>query len=179
MSNGYVFLTECADFSEAQVVKSYLVAQGFSPQVRDEQMRTVAPHLSNLLGKLTIDIPEYEFLEASQALEKMERNLHVVRDDEEQAEHGEDGVVIIHEDTTAYTQSLSKKALANAIIGCILVPIICNVFSIRLIYRVVTQEKPLSAKSRYNILWALLFNTIGLYFWLTTGPSLLKNHFHF
>jgi|GEM_PF-1428338 len=178
MSNGYVFLTECADFSEAQVVRSFLIAQGFSPKVRDEQMRTVAPHLSNLLGKLTIDIPEHEFIEASQALEKMERNLHVVRDNEV-VEETEDGFVIIQEDTTAYTQSLSKKALANAILGCILVPIICSIFSIRLIYRVVTQEKPLTPKSRYNILWALMFNTIGLYFWLTAGPKFLKDYLHF
>ena len=176
MSNGYVFLTQCTDFSEAQVVRSYLISQGFSPKVRDENMRTVAPHMANLLGKLVIDIPENEFIEASQALEKMDRKLFVVEDEQEV---GEDGVQIIHEDTTAYTQSLSKKALANAILGCILVPIICNVFSIRFIYTVLTTEKPLTSKSRSNILWALMFNTIGLYFWLLSGPKILKNYIPF
>jgi hypothetical protein len=169
MSSGYVFLTDCADFSEAQVVKSYLVSQGFSAKVRDEQMRTVAPHLNHLLGKLIIEVPEYEFLEASLALEKMERpNLSVVQAGDVSPEN---------EDPLLRTQALAKKSLSNAIIGCIFIPVICNFYSYYLAMQVLKYEKPLSKKSRTRLFWAVIFNCIAFYFWLTFGPKFfLRNY---
>lgn len=165
MSN--VFLTECADFGEAQVVKSFLESQGFHPRVRDEQTRTVAPHLQQLLGKLIIEIPEHEFLNASHALESLEKTtpLHVVGGDDE-----------AREALLTYTQSLSKKCLINAVLGCIFIPVLCNLYSMVLGWKVLAQERPLSAISRHRIMLAIVFNTIAFYVWLAFGfKYFLKN----
>ena len=165
-----VFLTECADIGEAQVVKSFLEAQGFHPRVRDEYTRTVAPHMQNLLGKLVIDIPEFEFAEASQALENLEipKPLHLVQAEEEEAN--------LREEQLRSTQSLAKKSLINAVLGCVFIPILCNIYSLVLAYRVVQTEKPLTKVSGQRILLALLFNGLGIYVWATFGAKFyLKN----
>lgn len=152
---------DCADFSEAQVVKSFLESQGFHPRVRDEQTRGVAPHLGQLLGKLTLEIPEHEYMEASQALEKNERPR----------------LQVVHEKVPLdETQSLAKKALWNAIIGCLVLPVLCNLYSMSLGYRVLRTEVPLSRVSRNRLLWAILFNSLAFYIWLVFGLKIvLKN----
>ncbi|MEK2646189.1 hypothetical protein [Bdellovibrio sp. BCCA] len=160
--SGYVFLMVCADIGEAQVVKSFLESQGLHPRVRDEQTRSVAPHLGQLLGRLTLEIPEHEFMEASHALESREqdRPLKIVEEYDEN------------------TQDLAKKALWNAILGCLLIPVICNFYSMSLGYRVLRTEVPLSDKSRKRLMWAVVFNSLAFYFWLTMGPKLLKTFLH-
>lgn len=159
--SSYVFLTECADFGEAQVVKSFLVSQGFHPKVRDEQMRAVAPHLQNLLGKLIIEIPEQEAIEASQALEALEKrqDLHLVSSEEDQQK----------EAALAYTQAMAKKTLINAVLGCILVPVVCNFYSMLLGWRVMAAERPMSRVTRSRLVMAMVFNTLGFYIWLGFG----------
>ncbi len=162
MMSNYVFLTECNDFGEAQILKSYLQSLGFHPKVRDEQMRTVAPHLQNLMGRLIIEIPEYEFLQASEALENLETNPLAnaklkIADRETVEEH------------LMFTQGLAKKALTNSILGCIFIPLLCNLYSLTLSWRVVRQERPLTAVSGKRLMLAILFNSLGLYIWLTFG----------
>ncbi len=166
--SSYVFLTECADFGEAQVVKSFLVSQGFHPKVRDEQMRAVAPHLQNLLGKLIIEIPEEEAVEASQALESLEANkpVRLVENSDESQ----------HEVELAYTQNMAKKTLINAVLGCILVPVVCNFYSMILGWRVMAAERPLSRISRTRLFFAMIFNIMGFYIWLTFGLKFVLQH---
>ncbi len=157
-----VFLTECSDLSQVQVLKSFLEAQGYHPQVRDEKTRGVAPHLSQLLGKLIIEVPEHEFLGASQLLESIEsESAPTIRPDESLA--------------FTYSQNLAKKAMWNAILGVILIPLLCNFYSMILGYRVLTMEKPLSPVSRNRLLWAILFNTMAFYIWLMIGPKYFKD----
>lgn len=154
---GYVFLMDCADFAEAQVIRSFLMSHGLHPRVKDEQTRGVAPHFEQLLGKLTLEIPEYEYMQASQLLESREKPQ----------------VVIITE--SGYdTEALAKKALWNAIIGCILVPVICNFYSMVLGYRVLKNEIPLKPTSRRRLIWAILFNSLAFYVWLVLGPKFFK-----
>ncbi|MBV2169450.1 MAG: hypothetical protein KUL82_12160 [Bdellovibrio sp.] len=158
--SGYVFLMDCADFAEAQVVKSFLESQGLHPKVRDEQTRGVAPHFGQLLGRLTLEIPEIEYMEASKALESRERPR----------------LAIAPEFSYEHTQSLAKKSLWNAIIGCVFLPLICNFYSMILGYRVLQQEVPLGKISRNRLLWAIFFNSLAFYVWLTLGPRIfLKN----
>lgn len=153
----YVFLMDCADFAEAQVIRSFLTSQGFHPHVRDEQTRGVAPHFGQVLGKLTLEVPEHEYIDASLLLESREKlQVKVVID------HGFD------------TEGLAKKALWNAIIGCVLVPVICNLYSMILGYRVLRTEVPLGKVSRKRLIWAILFNSIAFYVWLTLGPKFLS-----
>ncbi|NUN05339.1 MAG: hypothetical protein HUU57_06230 [Bdellovibrio sp.] len=159
---GYVFLTECHDFGQAQVIKSYLESLGFHPRVRDEQTRSVAPHLSQFLGRLTIDIPEIEFMAASEALEAHEVSRPTLVTDPTE------------EENLAYTQNMAKKALWNAILGSMLIPVICNVYSMILGYRVLKYEKPFSAVSRKRLFWAVAFNSFAFYFWLTIAPHFIK-----
>lgn len=158
LNSNYVFLTDCNDFSQAQVVKSYLISLGFHPRVRDEQTRTVAPHFENLLGKLRIDIPGYEFLAASAALEKLESSP---APDEQNAGRKDD---------LQETQALAKKALANAILGCVFIPLLCNFYSIYLALIVLKKERPLSPKSRSRITWSVIFNALAFYIWFLIGP---------
>ncbi|MDG0815841.1 hypothetical protein [Bdellovibrio svalbardensis] len=166
--SSYVFLTECADFGEAQVVKSFLVSQGFHPKVRDEQMRAVAPHLQNLLGKLIIEIPEEEAVDASQALESLESrgDLHLVNNEEDQQK----------EVALALTQNMAKKTLINAVLGCVLIPVICNFYSMILGWRVMAAERPLSRVTRQRLILAVIFNTIGFYIWLGFGLKYFLQH---
>lgn len=156
----YVFLMDCADFAEAQVIRSFLMSQGLNPRVRDEQTRGVAPHFGQLLGKLVLEIPEHEYVQASLLLES--------REEPKQAEKPESAV-------NADTEALAKKALWNAIIGCVLVPIIFNFYSMRLGYRVLRTEVPLGKVSRKRLLWTIFFNSAAFYFWLTIGIKVLKN----
>lgn len=151
-NTSYVFLLECADFSEARVAKSFLESQGFHPRVRDEQTRSVAPHLGDALGKLIIDIPEHEFLSASQALESIEPESKpaVVADSQE-------------------TQNLAKKCLWNAILGIFIIPVLCNVYSMILGLRVLGREMPLSTQSKRRLFIAMLINAAAFYFWLMFG----------
>lgn len=157
--SSYVFLTECADFGEAQVLKSFLESQGFHPKVRDEQMRTVAPHLQHLLGKLIIEVPEFEFLSASSALESVEHRLRPVPINE-----NED-----RENSILESQRLAKKALTNSILGCLFIPLLLNLYSIVLSWRVLRQERPLTSTSGKRIILAILFNSLAFYIWLTFG----------
>lgn len=147
----------CSEFSEAQVVKSFLMAQGFHPRVRDEQTRSVAPHFGQLLGKLTLEIPEAEYMAASQALENREQqSVRIVTE-------------IVND-----TEGLAKKALWNAILGCTLVPVICNLYSMILGYRVLKAEIPLGKVSRKRLLWAIVFNSLSFYGWLVFGAKWLR-----
>ncbi len=166
MAKNYVFLTECADFSEAQVVKSFLVSMYLHPRVRDEQMRAIAPHLGDSLGKLIMEIPEDEFMKASQALEQKQDAARPPATSEE--EKIEDLI---------RTQGMARKALWNSVLGCILIPLLCNLFSMILGYRVLKQEKPLSALSRRRLLIAIVFNSAAFFFWLTIGPHFLTGIF--
>lgn len=158
--NSNVFLTECDSFTQAQIVKSFLEAQGFHPKVRDEQMRTIAPHFENLLGKLIIEVPEIEFLAASQALEDFDKvqtaNLKLVEPEEEDS-------YLLH------TQGLAKKALTNSILGIIFLPMVCNLYSLVLSWRVIRTERPLTPTSGKRLLLAIIFNSLGFYIWLTFG----------
>lgn len=151
---------ECADFSEARVAKSFLESQGFHPRVRDEQTRSVAPHLGDALGKLILEIPEQEFLSASHALEQIEtpRVTTPVVDSEE-------------------TQNLAKKSLWNSILGLVIVPVFCNVYSMVLGWRVLGREMPLSKKSRQRLLIAMFINAAAFYFWLTIGFKAVRDAF--
>lgn len=151
---------ECADFSEARVAKSFLESQGFHPRVRDEQLRSVAPHLGDALGKLILEIPEHEFLSASQALEKIEtpKVVSPIADSEE-------------------TQNLAKKSLWNSILGLIIVPVLCNVYSMVLGWRVLAREMPLSKKSKQRLVLAMFINAAAFYFWLTIGFKTVRSAF--
>lgn len=157
--SNYVFLMVCNDFTEARVIKSYLESLGLNPRIKDENTRGIAPHFENLLGKLIVEVPEYQFVEASLALEQKERPALKISNDETQLQR---------------TQSLAKKCLLNAILGCVFIPVICNFISMSMGYRVLRTEKPLSAISRNRLLWAILFNSIAFFVWLTYGPQLLK-----
>lgn len=161
-----VFLTVCNDFAQAQVVKSYLVAQGFSPSVRDEQTRTIAPHFGQLLGKLTIEIPEDEFMAASAALERLEEKNRLTLAEEPQANA-----------QLEETQGLAQKALLNSILGCSFIPLICTGISVYQGLKVLSMEKPLTKASQKRILWSLLFNTLAFYIWLALGPKYFWPHF--
>lgn len=158
-SPGYVFLTECQDFSQAQIIKSFLESQGFHPRVRDEQTRAIAPHLGQFLGRLIIDIPEIEFMAASHSLESREQapTLNEVSPSYE----------------IEFSQALAKKALWNAILGCLVMPVICNLYSMILGVRVLRMERPLSPLSRKRLLWAIGFNSFAFYFWLTLAPHFI------
>lgn len=156
--HSFVFLTECADFSEARVVKSFLESQGFHPRVRDEQLRSVAPHLGDALGKLILEVPEHEFLQASQSLENVERPREVTS-----------------LPSSDPSQDLAKKTLLNAILGVFVVPVLCNVYSMILGFRVLGREMPLSKKSRQRLTLAMVFNAFAFYFWLIYGFKWLRS----
>ncbi|MGE5086374.1 MAG: hypothetical protein ACM3MG_08760 [Bacillota bacterium] len=165
--SSYVFLTQCADFSQAQVVKSFLTSQGFHPKVRDEQMRTVTPHLETLLGKLIVEVPEHEFLAASAALEELEKqHLQVSLS----ADHDTDDLAL------EASQKLAKKCLMSAILGCLFIPVIGNLYSMILGWRVLKSEFPLSKISRTRLLLAILFNSWGFYIWLVFGFKYFLGH---
>ncbi|WP_413581840.1 hypothetical protein [Bdellovibrio sp. HCB288] len=166
----YVFLTEVANFSEAQVVKSFLVAQGFHPRLRDEMTRSVAPHLETFLGKLIIEIPENEFLAASSSLEQLE-------DSQAEKIAEQDETLLLKNQNLQESQDMAKRCLINAVLGCVLIPVVCNLYSMLLGFRVLGKEMPLSQLTRTRLVMAFVFNCFGFYIWLTYGPMLLKDLF--
>lgn len=170
-NTNYVFLTVCSDFAEAQVIRSFLMSQGFSPRVRDEQTRAVAPHFGQALGKLTLEVPEGEFLAASSALEKM-------ADEQKSQETAAPDIRDVKEEFLLQTQGLAKKALLNAVLGCTLIPLLCTFYSIILSFRVLQYEKPMSSLSRRRLGIALALNALAFYVWLVIGPDYIKPWLH-
>ena len=168
MATNYVFLTEVADFTEAQVVKSLLEGMHLNPRFRDQQMRSIAPHLGNALGAFTIEIPEDEFLKASQALE------HLQNESRSQIEEEKNNPS--HEDMLVLTQELAKKSLLSSVLGCIFLPIVGSLYSMILGARVLNAERPLTPISRRRLMWAIFFNIIALYAWLVIGPRYFTHH---
>lgn len=164
INSDYVFLMDCADFSEAQVVRSYLLSQGFHPRVRDEQTRSVAPHFGQLLGRLTLEVPEAEFLSASQALEKFEKPPLAVAEEEQDAH-------------SVALRMMGRRAVWNAILGMFILPIACNIYSLYLSFRVFRAEFPIASQNKRYLLWASIFNCLSIYFWLTIAPSLIRQIF--
>lgn len=164
----YVFLTEVADFTEAQVVKALLEGMHLNPRFHDQQMRTIAPHLGGALGALTIEIPEDEFLKASQALEHLQN--------ETRSQIAEEKNNPSQEDLLVQTQELAKKSLLSSVLGCIFLPIIGSLYSMILGARVLRAERPLSPVSRRRLMWAIFFNIIALYTWLVFGPRYFMHH---
>lgn len=156
----YVFLTLARDFEEATIIKSMLQAEGLHPRVRDENIRSIAPHFGQALGKLEVEIPEEEFQAASLSLERNEPPRVVIVEETHDLEH---------------TQALAKKCLSNAILGFLLVPLICNFYSMILGFRVLRMERPLSPLSRKRLLIAIGFNSIAFFIWFEILPSLLRN----
>lgn len=167
--SSYVFLTEVADFPQAQVVKSYLVAQGFHPRLRDEQTRAVAPHLEQFLGKLIIDIPQDEFFEASSALESLQDSNGLKVAGDEEAELAKDQALM-------ESQAMAKRCVVNAVLGCTVIPLVCNLYSMLLGFRVLGREMPLSRLSRTRLIIAFFFNCAGFYIWLTFGPMVIRSY---
>lgn len=157
----YVFLAEVADFTEAQVVKALLESMYLHPRLRDEQTRAIVPHMNQLLGKLVIEIPEDEFMKASQALEQMQ-DIH--RPTVEASKDTEEAYL-------TFSQELAKKALLSAVLGCVFIPLVCNIYSIILSFRVIRTERPLTRVSGKRLMWAILFNAGGFYMWLTLGTK--------
>lgn len=163
MASSYVFLTECGGFSEAQVIKSFLMSRQFHPRIRDEQTRGVAPHLGQFLGRLVVEIPENEFIAASLALEKFQdTQLRLVSEEETPASQ-----------QLQQTQDWARKALINSIVGCLLVPLLCNFYSLVLAFRVLQRERPLTVVSRRRLMWMMLFNALAFYIWLIFGARFL------
>lgn len=147
----------CSDFTEAQVIKSFLEAQGFHPRLRDEQTRSVAPHFEQLLGKLTLEIPEVERQEANTLLEAQQQQQ----------------LTNSQEAETIDIDGLARKALWNAILGCTLVPVLCTLYSVYLILSTLRAQTPLGKPSRTRLLWAVAFNglAIAAWVWLYFGFS--------
>jgi hypothetical protein len=162
----YVFLTEVSDFAEAQVVKALLESMHLNPRLKDEQMRTIAPHWGQILGKMIMEIPEDEFMKASQALEQMQDTHRPAVEESKKTDEAH----------LTFTQELAKKALLSAILGCVFIPIICNIYSLVLGYKVIRIERPLTKVSGKRLMWALLFNGIGFSIWLTIGPKYFFKH---
>jgi hypothetical protein len=167
--SSHVFLTECSDFAQATVIKSYLMSQGLHPRVRDEQMRAVAPHLEQFLGKLIMEIPEEEFVTASEALESLQDSNKLRTADEEDALQAKDAAL-------TESQAMAKQCLINAVLGCIIIPVACNLYSMILGFRVLGREMPLSRVSRTRLLMAMGFNALGFYIWLTFGFKFVLHH---
>ena len=156
----FVFLADCGDLGEAQVLKSFLEAEGFHPRVRDLHTRTVASHLGTALGKLTLEVPDDEFIAASQTLEK--RVVPITEAPPAEESH------------LVWTQGLAKKAMWNAVLGMVIIPLLPNFYSMALGYRVLKTEKPISGTSLNRIFWAIVFNSITFVVWFVYLPHVLR-----
>lgn len=164
----YVFVHEVRDLTEAKVVISYLNAHGFLARVRDEQTREMAPHLNLLLGRLLIEVPEHQAVDASLALEEM------IRRREELLAKNPSGEQKEYEDLLAQSQNTARSSFICAVLGTFLIPILLNFYSLRLGYRVMKTESPVSKKSWRYLLAAGAFNSLSFWFWFNNFDILKK-----
>lgn len=166
----YVFIAECRDLSEARVIISYLEAHGFHPRASQEKTREIAPHLAQLMGKLSIEIPENEAIEASLALEELEtKRQEIIKNSPLNSREQE------YERLLSESQEVAKKSFYCSILGAVLLPILMNFYSLKLAYRVMKTESPVSQKSWRFLLAAGFFNSISFYFWFNFGSRWLLN----
>ena len=157
-----VFLTEANSFEQAQVIKSLLKSNGLHPHFRDENMRSIGPHLNPMMGRIIIDIPEIEFLLASQILEQHEL--------EKKSESQPDKKSKVEEQ-----ENLAKKVLISSILGCLILPIAASIYSMILGFRLLKTQPPLNKVILRRLALAVLFNSLALIYWLTFLPHILVN----
>lgn len=167
----YVFVHEVRDLAEARVVISFLEAHGVTARIRDEKMRETAPHLEYLMGKLLIEVPESQAIEASQCLEEMLRRREALLAKNPTGEQKE------YEELLAASQNTARSAFISAVLGTFLIPLLLNFYSLKLGFRVMKTESPVSPKSWRYLLAAGVFNMLSFWFWFNNF-DLLKKLFH-
>lgn len=148
-----VFLVEANSFSEAQVIKNLLVSQGLNPLFRDENIRTIAPHYEHLFGKIIIEIPDHEFIEASQMIERMI--------DENRSRSSTENL-----DNSSSSINYARKSLNMAVIGVFLLPMLGSFYSTILVFRAFKKSKFLNKQELLQTFAAMMINIFACCFWL-------------
>lgn len=166
----YVFISEARSLTEAQVVASYLEAHGFHPQIKDLNTRQLAPHFETFLGKISIEVPEAEAIEASLCIENLERAKS-----EQKKNYLKDRDPDEEEVLLASSQANARRAMLCALFGLIFIPILLNFYSMMLSFRVMRTERPVSSKSWKYLLYGAVFNLIAFGFWFNFGLRWLLN----
>ncbi len=160
----YVFISESKNLAEAQIVVSYLEAHGFHPQIKDLNMRQMAPHFETFLGKIIIEIPEEEAIEASLCIENLER-AKAAQIDSYMKDRSPDSQEALLE----ASQANARRAMLCGLFGVFLIPILLNFYSMMLIFRVMRTERPVSSKSWKYLLYGAAFNLLAFIFWFNFG----------
>ena len=148
-----VFLIQANSFSEAQVIKNLLLSHDLHPFFRDENIRTIAPHYEQLLGKIIIEISEDEFVQASQLIEQMQDQ------DRRNQKINEDVIVDRPID-------YAKKSLQMAVIGAIILPILGSFYSTILAFRAFKNVRRLNQQELLHVFASMMINIFSFCFWL-------------
>lgn len=141
-------LVRLNSFSEAQVLRGYLVSCGLNPIFMDESMRTIAPHLELFLGEIRIFIPEVEYDLAIQLLR--EKRIQSIK-----SNLIEEDKIDVNFDMGVDPLSALKKLKKLLILSLVILPVLPNLYSLYLIYTFNNDSKLKDIKSK-----------LGLYFFL-------------
>lgn len=147
-----VFLIEAQSFAEAQIIKNILISHHLKPFFRDENTRSIAPHYEHLLGKIIIEVPEDEFIQASKIIEQMQdRNLRNEKTSDNEVD--------------LQTNDYAKKSLQMSMIGLFL-PLFGSLYSTILVFRALKHVRVLKKQEFYNVFFSMMINIFAFSFWL-------------
>jgi len=147
-------LLRASDIAEAQVICSFLKANGIAAQIPDEITATNLHHMTPALGGVRIFVPPAQYTEAQELL-KSHRQLHAVEETGAPTE----------ERNIQAVEALTSKALRLAVFGVFMFPLVLNFYSLYLCFAAISSAKDFTARARRNYLTALMFNIVGLSAW--------------
>lgn len=143
-SNDRVVVSVCASVIEAEAMKSVLDAAGIEAFVETEHLGTILPHQTDALGGVRITVWAKDELAARELLEK-----DTTSDPKDKGYY-------------EYSRAM-KNALAGAIFGAFIVPVVGAGFSLWHLYRAFQMRPDEFKRSYIRVGIALLFDVLGLY----------------
>jgi hypothetical protein len=133
---------------EAEAAVTALEAAGISALINNEVVASMMPHASDAFGGFHVSVEEERAGEALQILAGA-----IPEDSIAPLEPASD---------SRKAQLLLRRAAYGAIMGCIILPVVANVFSLALLRKAYQTDPETFLGSKFLLFWIVLFNLIGI-----------------
>ncbi|MFP5520583.1 MAG: hypothetical protein ACLGGX_11815 [Bdellovibrionia bacterium] len=155
---------------EAQVICSRLRAEGLHPEIKDENLHSIAPHLSIAMGSIIVLLPADEHQAANEIIASFSQNSNEPTNQE------------AHVETPApYADSdkMVRKIHLNAIFGLFILPVVTTAYSLFLSLKLVLSGRKLSYYGKTRLALANIFNLVAIFILYYLFGSEFRNLLNF
>ncbi|MEK6554786.1 MAG: DUF2007 domain-containing protein [Bdellovibrionota bacterium] len=164
----WVELTRVNQLVEAYALRSFLEAHEIDVLIPNEHSMRNLHHMTPAMGGYTmLQVPTTQLELARELLLEYNSNPTLTPTDlenlPEELRYSNDEVT---------RDELSKRALRSAIFGTLIVPVVLNLYSIKLLTQIYADPKLLKHSKKSDLNLAIAFNILGLLAWSVVGYSL-------